>query len=441
MPCFFWHANRLVERLGRTIDACQGPSPAPQFLGQTAASSQMSKLNAPVLDMNAWMGRCSLDILGESGLDWSFDSICKDDPDQVQNGPRKVDHMSDAFQSIFTPLRVRFWEMLILVLRSQPGLRFLCRYRLPFEERQDRGLEVIQDLAQDIINTKREQILAEMKGEQKVRVSKANWEEGLSATGGKDLLFQMMRSNLSEDLTDSERMTDAELLGQMTTLLVVGHETTSTLLTWTLCMLAEHPEIQKATRQEIRNFVAESGRETMSYDDLTQLPLLDAVVKETLRVRAPLPSSFRVAAHDAVIPLSRPYLTRDGKSTFNHVLVRRGEELFLPLGLINTSETLWGADAASFRPERWFDVPLAAKRSGLPQHLLSFISGPRACIGNRFSLAEAKAILISLLLHFEFSPVENWKIETKQAIVLRFRVKGQEGAGMQLPLRISRAAP
>lgn len=68
---------------------------------------------------------------------------------------------------------------------------------------------------------------ADVKGD----VNKADCKDnGPNVTGVKDLLFSMMRSNLSTDLTDSERMTNAELLGPMTTLLLAGHETTAVLL-------------------------------------------------------------------------------------------------------------------------------------------------------------------------------------------------------------------
>lgn len=441
MPAFSWHARRLVDRLGRTVDACQGPSDTKQFLGQTNTCSRISEPGAPVLDVCAYISRCTLDVIADTGFDTQFDSILRDDPTQVNTGPRKVDAMSDAFQNVFTPFNPIHWEIAMLVIRDQPGLGWLRHFRLPFEAQLDRSLAVIQDLAMDIVNAKRKQILDDMASDEKPRLSKADWEDAAPATGNKDLLFRMMRSNMSHDITEAERMTDSELLGQLTTLLLAGHETTSTLLCWTLLMLARHPATQTKLREEMRQFVDESGRETLTYEDLAALPYLDAVIKETLRMRSPVPSTIRVAAHDAVIPLSRPYPTRDGKSTLNHVFVKKGEEVFMPLLLINTSQELWGPDALSFVPERWYDIPSAAKASGMPLHLMSFISGPRGCIGNRFALAEAKSILFSLILNFTYEPIPDWEIEGKQAIVMRFRVKGHEDDGYQMPLRIRRVEP
>lgn len=453
VPTFFWHARRLTTRLGSAVDACHGPSDAPLLPGQTPDSSRLSAPGAPVVDLYAWVSRCTLDTLADAGFDWMLDSILMGDPQHpcgaVDAGagqadaaaattPRKVDAMSDALQAIFTPVRMRNWEAAVFLLRSAPLVGPMAAHIvLPFERRQDRGLQVIQDSAREILETKRQQILAEMAGTPTAGRSAADWEQGTGATGGKDLLFHMLRSNLSHDLPATERLTDEELMGQMTTLLAAGYETTGTLLTWALYELARCPRAQHKLRQELQQFVAESGRDVLSYQELMSLPYLDAVIKETLRVRTPLPSTFRTAAHDAVIPLSRPYLARDGRNTFNHVVVHQGEELFLPLGLINTSDALWAPDPTAWRPERWFDVPPTAK-TGLPLYLTSFLSGPRGCIGNRFALAEAKAVLFSCLLAFEFHTVDGWEIEPKQAMVLRFFVKGQGHHGLQMPLRIRR---
>ncbi|CDW96987.1 hypothetical protein [Sporisorium scitamineum] len=71
-------------------------------------------------------------------------------------------------------------------------------------------------------------------------------------------------------------------------------------------------------------------------------------------------------------------------------------------------------------------------------HLMTFISGPRGCIGNRFALAEFKAMLCHLVGNFRFDQVKGWKIEAKQTAVIRSRVVGQEDVGPQMPLRISR---
>lgn len=74
-------------------------------------------------------------------------------------------------------------------------------------------------------------------------------------------------------------MTDAELQGQVTTLLLAGFETTSTTLTWSLYILAKHPKIQQKLRDEIRQArkaAIEKGQEEIESEDLASLEYLDA---------------------------------------------------------------------------------------------------------------------------------------------------------------------
>jgi len=71
------------------------------------------------------------------------------------------------------------------------------------------------------------------------------------------------------------------------------------------------------------------------------------------------------------------------------IRVSKGDPIFIPILAINRSEAIWGADAAEFKPERWASLPDAASQvPGVWGHLMTFIGGPRACIGYRFSLVE-----------------------------------------------------
>lgn len=70
-------------------------------------------------------------------------------------------------------------------------------------------------------------------------------------------------------------------MGQVTTFLLAGHETSSTTLTWILAYLSKMPEVQKKLRDEVREAKAkatEAGRADLSLEELTTLPYLDAVV-------------------------------------------------------------------------------------------------------------------------------------------------------------------
>lgn len=94
-----------------------------------------------------------------------------------------------------------------------------------------------------------------------------------------------------------------------------------------------------------------------------------------------------------MIPLNEPVATASGEIV-DHITVGAGAALVIPIRAINRSEALWGPDAKEFKPERWLDNEsgLTSKAKEIPgfHHLLSFIDGPRICLGKLFAVAEFK---------------------------------------------------
>lgn len=89
---------------------------------------------------------------------------------------------------------------------------------------------------------------------------------------------------------------------------IAGHETTATAATWCLFALTQAPEVQTKLRQELHNV----NTDNPDMDELVALPYLDAVVRETLRLHAPVPTSLRIAMKDDLIPLNTPFTNKDG---------------------------------------------------------------------------------------------------------------------------------
>ena len=163
-------------------------------------------------------------------------------------------------------------------------------------------------------------------------------------------------------------MTDAEVRDELATLLVAGHETTATALAWALERLMRHPEaLARLTRG------VESG------DDA----YLDAVVKETLRLRPVLSIVIRrLAAAMEVDGYELPAGTRVAPCIY---LTHRLERLY--------------PDPAAFRPER-FLAPNAAP----PYAWIPFGGGTRRCLGAGFATLEMKEVLRSVVRRTRLSP-------------------------------------
>ena len=227
-----------------------------------------------------------------------------------------------------------------------------------------------------------------------------------------DLLASLLRANANHGLPESEKhsvldkaaLTDNELTAQLSTFIFAGHETTATQTTWLLHMLAQHPEIQSRLRAEIRaarkkNALCEQsecdaqdeGRD-LTMDELDELPYLDACIRESLRLHGAIHTTSRTAAERDVVPCA------DGR----RILVEKDTVIMIPLAAISQDPEWWGDDAHLFRPERWFE-PMMGKTLFPGFGGVSFLLGPRGCIGRQFATVEMKAFTSILVnrLHFE----------------------------------------
>jgi cytochrome P450 len=118
--------------------------------------------------------------------------------------------------------------------------------------------------------------------------------------------------------------------------------------------LGVHLELQdrlRAELQTIRLSTDASGNDPLTAEELSaldKLPLLDAVVRETNRLHPPVPMSNRVALADDAVPVSQPYTDRFG-TLRDTVLIQKGDEIHIPIVVVNRSKVLWGPDAREWK--------------------------------------------------------------------------------------------
>ncbi|KAJ7688249.1 cytochrome P450 [Mycena rosella] len=359
-----------------------------------------------IIEVQEWMNRIALDSIGIAGFSHDF---------------HYLDGQNSAVTAAFKALQIAetsFLSKLMFILSlTFPFLMNIPtpRMRLFWELR--RSLNVIA-----------ERLYANTRSEKDGDVAEELTDQSVIG-----LL-------LKAEVSDAEvYMTQEEVVAQINVLLLAGYETTSVGLTWALIELAKHPEIQDELRKELAQF----GSGDPSWDQLvSELPFLDAVVLEVLRVHPPIPETLREAIQDDIIPLGTPVVTPSGE-VISSIAVAKGSAVLAPIRCINRSEALWGPDAKEFKPERWVEVKkemkLPAKELQGHHHLLTFHDGPRTCLGKLFALAEFKAALSVLVRNFvfEFPDGPETQLETHMAIVPRPKVVGQTGA--KVPLRVRRA--
>ncbi|GAA5971159.1 hypothetical protein JCM11641_004166 [Rhodosporidiobolus odoratus] len=447
LPLFFEHSYKLrdVWKDLVTTDAVD------ETAWKNPDAAQAYKAERPegetVLEVCNWLNRLTLDIIGLAGFGYAFREL-----DQEKTP------LGTAFTTMFSPRRAgkvmtisKDLTIRAINVTSQavPLLSVASWIPHPRFKGIREGFRILQEESLKIIESKQGEV--EKHGLESLR-------------GSKDLIALLLKSMGSGA---KSAMTTAELRGQLTTFLLAGHETSSTSLGWAMLALSRLPEKQKRLREELHAARAKAfseGREELDLHELDSLPYLDAVIRETLRIDSPLPATIRRAAHDDLIPLSSPMpSTLDPSKTISHITVKAGQVIMIPLCAVNKNSDIFGEDADTFRPERWLDSEDGTGKKiegnvGTYSNILTFLAGPRSCIGYRFALArpflsrhaclfllfpdpsrplELKAILSVLFDDFEFSPRDDdIKIRRQARLMTRPVVAGEETLGSRLPLRV-----
>ncbi|KAI9460714.1 cytochrome P450 [Russula earlei] len=373
------------------------------------------------VDALMWLNKVTLDIIGLAGFNYSFDSL--NSPDEKENdiyaAIRSIITSSRDFSfvvQLFLPIFVL--ELLFPIFRSIPT---------HLSRTLDRALEEIRFVGSQLIQERKDAVLAE-------RTANGSGAMVKQDVRGHDLLSLLIKSNIGVEMPESMRMSDSEILSQIPTFLIAGHETTSTAVAWTLLAVSCNPTIQAKLRDELRTCPTDSP----TMEQLNALPYLESVVREALRLYAPVSSIDRVSMHDAEIPLQTPFVDKHGVLQ-SAIRVSKGDSVVIPIRLLNRSTAIWGDDANEFRPERWENVPESVNAlPGVYAHLATFIAGARSCIGFRFSIVQIKVLLFTLVRAFEFEmalPPEDI-VRSNTAIVGRPVIASNPAAGPQLPLLI-----
>jgi cytochrome P450 len=168
-------------------------------------------------------------------------------------------------------------------------------------------------------------------------------------------------------------------------MLIAGHDTSTALLAWTFALLGQHPDIYKRLVEEV--------------DTLEKSPLLDQVIKESLRLYPPIHIGNRRVLEEI---------------QFSDGTIPAGERMFYSIYLTHRDPTIW-ENAESFCPERF-----SRGRKTPPFAYVPFGGGPRACIGAAFGQAEARIVIARLVQTHTFEFM-NHKIHAHMGATLEPR--------------------
>lgn len=209
---------------------------------------------------------------------------------------------------------------------------------------------------------------------------------------GKEPARADMLTKFSEARDPSgKKYSPEQVLYIATSVVAAGSDTTSLALTITLRYLMSHPAAYEKLQAEVDD-AFETGKiaEPCPYAAAIKLDYLQACVKEALRLHPPISMSMpRVVPPQGDVIDGRFYSGGTIVSVSPYVLHR--------------DKSIWGADAAEFRPERWLNIDDEERRH-LERNFFSFGGGARQCIGKNISMMEITKTLPRLLWHFSFKP-------------------------------------
>ena len=205
-----------------------------------------------------------------------------------------------------------------------------------------------------------------------------------------DLLSMMIDAR---DKQTGEPMSEKQLIDEVLTAVVAGHETTASALNWTWYMISQHRDVEERLQQEASAVLG--GREP-TVVDLKQLSYTRQVIEESMRLYPP------------GWLLTRRALDEDEIGGYH---VPPGTNLFISPYIVHRHPQFWD-DPEQFRPERFAPEQAASRPQGA---YLAFSMGPRNCIGEAMAMQEMiiHVSMVSQQLRLTFIPDQPVEIEAK----------------------------
>ncbi|MCJ1374152.1 hypothetical protein MMC20_005384 [Loxospora ochrophaea] len=356
-----------------------------QLWTQDMVHENVKSMSIEVLE---WLNRTTLDIIGEAGFGANIDSL---------RNPETP--LRNAYRAVFS------FDPMARLFHGLQAYTSYARY-LPFQLNRDMtsSRNIILRVANDIVRSK------ERRSE-------------IKESREKDIIGLIIRDNMKVDPNNEDKLSFETMRDQVMTFLGAGHDTTATGVAWTLHLIAKHPDVQARLRAEIKQYMpflwdpaARADQTKILAADVDQLPYMENVCRESLRYIPPIPFTTRTTVVD------------DHLCGFE---IPANTTIYIFSNTINRLPQYWGETADTFDPERWNKLPDTYTTNAY----MTFLHGPRGCIGKKFAETEMKSLLCCLLSMYEFG-IDDQVVDPEQWKMWRLVLRPRDG----ITLKVSKLA-
>ncbi|KAI0510953.1 hypothetical protein KFK09_011568 [Dendrobium nobile] len=253
-------------------------------------------------------------------------------------------------------------------------VELLCKI-IPRQIKAEKAVTIIRETVEELIAKCKEIVDAE--GEQ---------------INGEDYVNDSDPSILRFLLATRDEVSSVQLRDDLLSMLVAGHETTGSVLTWTLYLLSKDSSALAKAQEEVDNVL---GGKFPTYDDVKELKYLTRCIHESMRLYPHPPVLIRRALVADVLP--------------GNFKINVGQDIMISVYNIHRSPQVWDG-AEDFMPERFDLEGPVPNETNTNFRFIPFSGGPRKCVGDQFALLEAVIALSIFLQNLNFELVPDQKI-------------------------------
>merc|ERR1712038_2160038 len=197
----------------------------------------------------------------------------------------------------------------------------------------------------------------------------------------------------SESGKKQEKLSRAQILDNALLLILAGSETSASTLTTAMLFLGMYPDIYKRIQEEQQQLQNKYGHDhQFTHKMLNEMPLLEAFIRETMRIK-PLNSGSPRVAKEAIV-VDGKQIPKDWTIMCNVQLTHALDPKTIETDGDKNMDIYEG-----FKPERWLS------EETMPSEFVAFGYGPRYCLGKNLAMAEMKIFLSVVARNLEFSLV------------------------------------